>query len=460
MRVHRQQRGQAIAVLALVSVVVFGFAAIGLDQSIGLSDRRDLQAVADSAALAGARSFTSSSANQTANFVAMQYLVKSLKGSLPSSCTSSSNCPAGSYTVGDYTFTLTDNTASETLDVSISHSRRTLIAGVLGFKTAVDGTSARAQQVQSGGPFGFALYSQTVIQYGNQIETAAGDVYVGQNFSNQSSGFSGFCADFVTPGNSSSGGGHLVFGAPQGAAPGVLYPGDGYGPAGKNTWTVPCSTVTTGAKGNLFSSAASGSCPAAYPYSATLKACYANPAISPPQYAQPTITGGLLTGANCTISSANQPAAGVYEVSTTSCPTGVTLDYGTSFTLSCVTLVLDNGVTATVSGKTNGNKWYTYGDSVHGCTGPSSARFNFYAAIGSTVTINVAGPGCCPDYTATGALYAPNGTVTVDKNAAFDVDGQAIVDTWDNQSGNHTGNVVTYDPGQLPNLPAGGGLVR
>jgi Flp pilus assembly protein TadG len=140
---HRGQRGQALVVMALVGMTMFGFGAIALDQSVGMSDRRDLQAVVDSAALAGARS--SSSGAGTENYIAMQYLAKSLNFNVSSvsGCTSTSNCPAGTYTVGNYTFTLNDN-GNGSLDISAQHSRRTLLAGVLGFNTAVAGTAARA----------------------------------------------------------------------------------------------------------------------------------------------------------------------------------------------------------------------------------------------------------------------------------------------------------------------------
>jgi len=139
---RRAQRGQALVVLALVGLTMFGFGAVALDQSIGQSDRRDLQAVVDDAALAGARS--TSSGTTTEHWVAVQYIAKSLGFSTSSvtGCTSSS-CPAGTYTVGNYTFSIADTGGG--IDVSMQHSRRTLLAGVLGFNTAVDGTAARAQ---------------------------------------------------------------------------------------------------------------------------------------------------------------------------------------------------------------------------------------------------------------------------------------------------------------------------
>lgn len=140
-----RQRGQALIVMALVGTAMVGFGAIALDQSIGMADRRDLQATVDSAALAGARS--SSSGTATEHWIAVEYLAKSLgfaTSALSSQgCSSSSACPAGTYTSGDYTITIADT--GKGLDVDVQHSRRTLLAGVIGFTTAVSGTAARAQ---------------------------------------------------------------------------------------------------------------------------------------------------------------------------------------------------------------------------------------------------------------------------------------------------------------------------
>ncbi len=146
MRAHRrQQRGQALIVLALVGLAVFGAGAIALDQGMSMADRRDLQADADAASLAGARSGLTTNAG---NYVALQYLAKSLSFTITGlsgpSCTGSSVCPAGTYTAGSYTITLTDN-GTTSLDVSISHRRHTLVAGVIGTSTVTTASSARAE---------------------------------------------------------------------------------------------------------------------------------------------------------------------------------------------------------------------------------------------------------------------------------------------------------------------------
>jgi Flp pilus assembly protein TadG len=140
----RRQGGQALVVLALVGMAMFGFGALALDQGVGMSDRRDLQAIADSAALAGSRSLPQG--RDAANQVAIQYLARNL-GLDPLGATGcagalAGQCAAGSYTVGNYVFTVADGTG--TMDVSVQHTRRTLVAGVLGINTAVTASGARA----------------------------------------------------------------------------------------------------------------------------------------------------------------------------------------------------------------------------------------------------------------------------------------------------------------------------
>ncbi|MEA2670453.1 MAG: hypothetical protein QOG45_673 [Chloroflexota bacterium] len=140
---RRRSGGQALVLMALLAVTLFGFAAIALDQGVGMSDRRDLQAIADSAALAGSRSLAQG--KDAGHQVTIQYLARNL-GLNPagvSGCTGSlsGQCPAGSYTLGNYVLTVADGAG--TMDVSIQHTRRTLVAGVLGIRTAVTASAAR-----------------------------------------------------------------------------------------------------------------------------------------------------------------------------------------------------------------------------------------------------------------------------------------------------------------------------
>jgi hypothetical protein len=57
------EKGQALIIIALAAVVLFGFAALAIDGSMAFSDRRHAQNAADTSAMAGALAFTRGSNN-------------------------------------------------------------------------------------------------------------------------------------------------------------------------------------------------------------------------------------------------------------------------------------------------------------------------------------------------------------------------------------------------------------
>ncbi|GAC1341602.1 MAG: pilus assembly protein [Candidatus Dormibacteria bacterium] len=144
-----------LVVVSLMSVLIFGIAALVIDQGISMADRRDLQTYSDSAALAGARQYQYTAGVDAAHYVAMQFLAKTLGFPSPSTgspvagngggvlCTSPSTCPAGTYAAagGAYAITLADSAA--TFDVAVQHARSPLLAGVLGIGSLSTGSSAR-----------------------------------------------------------------------------------------------------------------------------------------------------------------------------------------------------------------------------------------------------------------------------------------------------------------------------
>ena len=139
------QRGQAIVIFALAFVVLFGLAAVAIDQGFAMADRRDLQVAADGASLAGTRQYSLGGNVNAAHFVAMQYLTAQFSQSIPGSCTAAS-CGDGPWTVGDYTFTFVDSGSSnQTMDVSVEHARTAFIGGAVGLGGATVGTGARAR---------------------------------------------------------------------------------------------------------------------------------------------------------------------------------------------------------------------------------------------------------------------------------------------------------------------------
>ena len=149
-RSRRSQSGQAVVIIVAMIVALTVLGVMVFDAGLAMSDRRNLQAYADSAALAGARSYGPGGNN--AHFVAMQYLAPSLGFGLPvGPCSSAFNCPAGTYTAGGYTVTLSDSwryngifNYPSVLDVVISHQQPSIFARMLGFSTLTSAASARA----------------------------------------------------------------------------------------------------------------------------------------------------------------------------------------------------------------------------------------------------------------------------------------------------------------------------
>jgi Flp pilus assembly protein TadG len=142
---EQRQHGQTIVLIALMLTAFMGIAAIAIDLSSAMSDRRILQAAADTAALAGAGSYAQGT--DAAHWVAMQYLSSELGFSMPAGSCAASNCPAGTFTAGTFTITLAD-AAPLALDVSVRHRQSTLFARVLGFPTVTSGASGRATPPQ------------------------------------------------------------------------------------------------------------------------------------------------------------------------------------------------------------------------------------------------------------------------------------------------------------------------
>lgn len=58
MKINSSEKGQALIVIALAAVVLFGFAALAIDGSMAFSDKRHAQNAADTAALAGALAYS------------------------------------------------------------------------------------------------------------------------------------------------------------------------------------------------------------------------------------------------------------------------------------------------------------------------------------------------------------------------------------------------------------------
>src|SRR5260370_27918376 len=80
-RSRRRQSGQAVVIVVAIIVSLTVLGVMVFDAGLAMSDRRNLQAYADSAALAGARSYGPGGSN--AHWGAMQYLGSSRNFSVP-----------------------------------------------------------------------------------------------------------------------------------------------------------------------------------------------------------------------------------------------------------------------------------------------------------------------------------------------------------------------------------------
>ncbi len=190
---QRSQSGQAVVIVVAIIVALTILGVMVFDAGLAMSDRRNLQAYADSAALAGARSYGPGGNN--AHFVAMEYLGSSLAFGLPvGACSSANSCPAGTYVVGGYTITLTDSwrfngifNYPSVLDVVITHQQPSILARMVGFSTLTSAASARA--TTPGPQFNGAAYAVAAVNGdalinggGAAFQTVTGPVYAFGSF--------------------------------------------------------------------------------------------------------------------------------------------------------------------------------------------------------------------------------------------------------------------------------------
>src|SRR4030095_9515688 len=135
MKLKFQEKGQALIVIALAAVVLFGFTALAIDGSRSFEDKRHAQNAADTAALAGALAY---SRNNDINTAALTR--------------ATSNGYDGG-TSNDVTVTVTDapagvcpaNTAGKDIKVDIVSQIDTSIARVIGQKTLTNAVTATAR---------------------------------------------------------------------------------------------------------------------------------------------------------------------------------------------------------------------------------------------------------------------------------------------------------------------------
>jgi hypothetical protein len=191
---ERGQSGQAVVIVGAMIIALTILGSMVFDVGLAMSDRRNLQAYADSSALAGARSYSQQGVNR-AHWVAMQYLGSSLSFGLPTgSCGSTASCPAGTYSVAGYQITLRDSYRAggilnypTVLDVVISHQQPSVFARMVGYSTLTTAASARA--TPTGPQIAGAAYAVAAVTGdalinggGAAFQTVTGPVYAYGSF--------------------------------------------------------------------------------------------------------------------------------------------------------------------------------------------------------------------------------------------------------------------------------------
>jgi Flp pilus assembly protein TadG len=456
---EKREQGQAIVVIALMAMLLFGVAALAFDLSLAMSDRRMLQAQADTAALAGAISYPTGSNN--AHWVALQYLQQPLGFTLPlGSCASSSVCPAGTYTTGTYTVTIADP-ASKQMDLAIQHQQPTMFASLIG---AASVTTASSVRTQAPGPtvvpaqFGAVATtgSITVAGGGATVRNFGDGVYAatafGANNAPHADGVTGVQTDFngnQCPGNPAT---QVALG----------------GAADSNTdWGWVTSTGTTA-------------------YNVTVPTTFDN-------YG-PTSAGPTFTSANYTTVGQGKDASGnwnpgiyngvypsapgklnpgVYRLvnNTTTMSFGALTNVtytapGTEDASGAVTIVLDSTDTGAIDINTvvlNGL------DDLHAqsYTGPRDPQgthnFVFYGGNGASGYSGTIDFGPSTNATLSGIFYMPKFSITSHGNPTFTFTGQLTVASMDLKGGGSNGQIVNWVCGLsavLANPAIQGGLNR
>lgn len=135
------QRGQAIVLIALLLVVLFGFVGLALDGGRAYLDRRQVQAAVDAASLAAAYDYMTSNNISHAENVAMSIYATNERLYVTPACNAVGNsltCPFGDPSDHVLTVTATDHSiAGVTFTASATHQVGVTIMQVLGSTSTV-----------------------------------------------------------------------------------------------------------------------------------------------------------------------------------------------------------------------------------------------------------------------------------------------------------------------------------
>jgi len=507
---RRRERGQVAPLIALAGTVLIGVTALAVDVSLNTHTRRNLQNVTDFAALAGAQDLPTpvgQSDRQKAVFSALLSVQKQLGQPLPAGSTvdvvrtgAGNDCNDGQahchavFSVGSYSGTIdtppvsATNTAYDTdgyLEVNLLHTSVNQIGKAVGEGTSTERGHSVAYHFAANQPFGVALFADTYVASGNDGELVQGNVYAQRYINPQSAGHAGFCA-----GN----GGRIVLGAPQAPQtydtqndPGqadilphtanILLTLPNCNPLGSTT---SLNTTATGTVNQTTATPSDCSNPipgvpmtAQYsdPLQGGIGTCVANPPLPPPttNFQEPTHSTTPVFGCNSPpqgsgwyeCDNQNRPALqptaggtmppGVYVIShgsNNNCKPTNCFDADFSrvaLNAPGVTIMLVNGATMGVE---KGATLTIDPTREPPCVQyvPTDCRYSIYSGPGSSSQLFII--DSASSLTMYGTLYMVAGTVNCDTNSFLQiVQGQAIVGTWNVQSGNHDNPIITFDGG-------------
>lgn len=371
-----------------------------------------------------------------------------------------------------------------------------------GFFTAfVGGTDQDAAQsvgyhFAAGQPFPFALFSRTIVQDGNQGEVVQGNMYASRYVQPQSNGKAGICAGPDLNGDP----GFIFLGYPQ------VDDGSAYNPVsnpGQSTIThggfpitdnYPCTPNNPPPSGIAAMSAnpASTGCNAGFPdnnsgsaiyFDNQDMACEANPAIQPPTVAKPSIppnpnqycgtTGNngwngtyflpgeytCSSGTALTIDNTHLLQGGIYQIDASGngkAACDVTVNdtagsYNIGYNNAGVTFYLKGSATLCFNPSSGDTITQTPYNSGSGASGDGRYAVLSDDAGSPSIVLSSSGGGNGTGFwSATGVIWLPTGSITFLNKAALIDDGQIVVNSWNDSSGNHANSTVTYDQGVAP----------
>jgi hypothetical protein len=451
------QRGQAIVIVGAMLIALTILGTMVFDVGLSMSDRRNLQAYADAAALAGARSYGPAGPDR-AHWVALQYLAPTLGFALPTgACGGPANCPASTYSVAGFTIQLADSfrvngiyNYPSVLDVLLQHQQPSIFARMVGFSLLKTAASARAST--PGREFIGAAYAVAAVSGdaminggGAAFQTVGGPVYAygsfGANNGPHSTGVPSLQTNYTGVACSPSISNLLD---------------NGGGPNGLNYHSTDAGTVATrtGIPWNdVFSNASPTTAGPVYLSPAAAQDAWGN--WKPGIYNGFAPSGGFMNGGVYQI--INSPSLALGSITNT-----VHTASGTSNGVNAVAIVIDSSDT----GGLNLSQAVLNGlDDINntGLSDPAGTHnFVIYGGSGPTaytagVTI---GPGATTDMS--GIIYLPKSPYVSDGNSSPQFTGSLIVSSMTVQGGGNGAQVFHWVCGL--NAVAGGryqgGLLR